>query len=112
MTLEALRAFGANTAEGMERCLNDEPFYLEMVAMTLSDGNFDKLRAAMDAGDARAAFSAAHALKGAVANVALTPVYEPLCAMTELLRGKDSPVAGGDKLLEQIMTLREQALSL
>ena len=112
MTLEALRAFGANTAEGMERCLNDEPFYLEMVAMTLSDGNFDALKAAMDAGDARAAFTAAHALKGAVGNVALTPIYEPLYALTELLRGKDAPVEGGDKLLEQIMTLREKALSL
>ena len=112
MTLEALRAFGANTAEGMERCLNDEPFYLEMVAMTLSDGHFDALRFAMDAGDARAAFTAAHALKGMVGNVALTPIFEPLCALTELLRGKDSPVEGGDALLEQIMTMREKALSL
>ena len=112
MTLEALRAFGANTAEGMERCLNDEPFYLEMVAMTLADGNFDTLKAAMEAGDARAAFTAAHALKGAVGNVALTPVFEPLCALTELLRGKDSPVEGGDALLEQIITAREKALSL
>ena len=70
MTLEALRAFGANTAEGLERCLNDEPFYLEMVAMTLADGNFEALRTAMEAGDARGAFAAAHALKGAVGNVA------------------------------------------
>ena len=64
MTLDALRAYGANTAEGMARCLNDEPFYLEMVAMTLADGSFEKLQAAMDAGDARGAFSAAHSLKG------------------------------------------------
>ena len=112
MTLEALRAFGANTAEGMERCLNDEPFYLEMVAMTLSGGNFDSLKAAMDAGDARAAFSAAHALKGAIGNVALTPIYEPLCALTELLRGRDSLADGADALLEQIMAAREKALSL
>ena len=112
MTLEALRAFGANTADGMERCLNDEPFYLEMVAMTLSDGNFEALKAAMDAGDARAAFSAAHALKGAVGNVALTPIYEPLYELTELLRGKDSLADGADALLEQIMAAREKALSL
>ena len=112
MTIDALNAFGATTAEGMERCLNDEPFYLEMVAMTLADGNFDALKAAMDAGDAHAAFTAAHALKGAVGNVALTPIYEPLAALTELLRGKDSPVEGGDALLEQIITAREKALSL
>ena len=112
MTLDALRAFGANTAEGLGRCLNDEPFYLELVAMALADGNFDALKAAMDAGDARAAFMAAHALKGSVGNVALTPLYEPICALTELLRGKDSPVEGGDQLLEQILTAREKALSL
>ena len=112
MTLEALRTFGANTADGMERCLNDEPFYLEMVALALADGNFDALAAAMDAGDVRAAFTAAHALKGAVGNVALTPIYEPLYELTELLRGKDAPVEGSEALLEQIMTLREQALSL
>lgn len=111
MTLEALRAFGANTSEGMERCLNDEPFYLEMVAMTLADRNFDALKAAMDAKDARAAFTAAHALKGAVGNVALTPIYEPLAALTELLRGKDSPAEGG-ALLEQIISARQKALSL
>lgn len=112
MTLEALQAFGANTAEGMGRCLNDAPFYLEMVAMALEDKSFAALKTAMDAGDARAAFAAAHSLKGAIGNVALTPIYEPLCALTELLRGKDAPVDGGDALLEQIMTMREKVLSL
>lgn len=112
MTLDALKAFGANTDEGMGRCLNNEPFYLKMVAMTLADGNFDALKTAMDAGDVRGAFSAAHALKGTTGNVALTPIYEPVCALTELLRGKDAQVEGGEALVEQIMTAREQALSL
>lgn len=112
MNLNALTAYGANTEDGMKRCMNDEAFYLEMVAMTLADGSFDALRAAMDAGDARAAFAAAHSLKGSVGNVALTPIYEPLCALTELLRGKDGPVEEGKALTEQIMTAREKALSL
>jgi HPt (histidine-containing phosphotransfer) domain-containing protein len=112
MTLDALRAYGANVDEGMGRCLNDEPFYLEMVSMALADGNFDKLRAAMDAGDARTAFAAAHSLKGSVGNVALTPIYEPVCALTEALRGADAPVDGADALVEQIMAAREKALTL
>ncbi len=112
MTLDALRAYGANVDEGMGRCLNDEPFYPEMVSMALADGNFDKLRAAMDAGDARTAFVAAHSLKGSVGNVALTPIYEPVCALTEALRGADAPVDGADALAEQIMAAREKALSL
>ncbi|MBR3107881.1 MAG: Hpt domain-containing protein [Clostridia bacterium] len=112
MTLDALKAFGANTAEGMARCLNNEAFYLKMVAMTLADGSFDALKTAMDAGDISRAFAAAHSLKGTTGNVALTPIYEPVCALTELLRGKDTQAESGDALLEQIMAAREQALRL
>jgi HPt (histidine-containing phosphotransfer) domain-containing protein len=112
ITLDALKLYGANTAEGMARCLNNESFYLKMVGMALADKNFDKLKEAMDAGDARAAFSAAHALKGSIGNVSLTPIYEPVCELTELLRGKDAPVPGAKALAEQIMAAREQALSL
>ena len=112
MTLDALKAFGANTAEGMGRCLNNEAFYLRMVAMALADKSFDALKAAMDSGDARAAFAAAHTLKGTTGNLALTPIYEPVCALTELLRGKDSLADGSDKLAERIITAREKALRL
>ena len=112
ITLDALNLYGANTAEGLARCLNNESFYLKMVGMALADKNFDKLKEAMDAGDARAAFSAAHALKGSIGNMALTPIYEPICALTELLRGKDAPVPGAAALAERIMAAREQALSL
>lgn len=112
MTLDALRAYGANIAEGMARCLNDEPFYLEMVTMALQDKNFDALKAAMDEKDVCAAFRAAHSLKGAIGNVALTPIYEPLCALTELLRGQDAPPDGGETLMKKIMTMRKKALSL
>jgi HPt (histidine-containing phosphotransfer) domain-containing protein len=112
MTLDALRAYGANTAEGVARCMNNEPFYLRMVAMALADKNFDALTAAMDAGDVTAAFEAAHALKGSIGNVSLSPIYRPLCELTELLRGKSMPAEDGRALLEQIVSEREKALRL
>ena len=112
MTLDALRAYGANTAEGVARCMNNEPFYLRMVAMALADKNFDALTAAINAGNATAAFEAAHALKGSVGNVSLTPIYKPLCELTEQLRGKSMPADGGRALLEQIVAEREKALML
>ena len=112
MTLDALRAYGANTAEGVARCMNNEPFYLRMVAMALADKNFDALTAAVDAGDVTAAFEAAHALKGSIGNVSLTPIYRPICELTELLRGKSMPADGGRALLEQIVSEREKALKL
>ena len=94
MTLESLKAYGANTEEGLARCLNNESFYLKMVNLALADKNFDGLKRTMDAGDARAAFETAHALKGCIGNVALTglgvtfPVIVIIAAFTALL-GKD-----------------------
>lgn len=112
MTLESLKDYGANTEEGLARCMNNESFYLKMVNLTLADKNFDGLKRAMDAGDARAAFEAAHALKGCIGNVALTPIYQPVCALTELLRGADALQDGGEALLDEIMAQREKALKL
>ena len=112
MTLESLKAYGANTDEGLNRCMNNEAFYLRMVGMALEDRNFDALETAVKAEDACAAFEAAHALKGSIGNVALTPIYEPICALTELLRGRYKWVDGGEALFRQIMDGREKALAL
>lgn len=96
LTLDKLTAYGADTATGLARCMNNEGFYLRLVNMELSDGNFDKLHTALNAGNARDAFEAAHALKGALGNLALTPLYEPVAQATELLRHADGPVDAGD----------------
>lgn len=87
LTVDALRAWGANVDEGLGRCMNNEPFYLRMVDMALADPNFDRLDAALAAGDAKAAFDAAHALKGAIGNVSLSPIYDPIVEITEAVRG-------------------------
>ena len=41
-----------------------------------------------DHADLDAAFEAAHALKGVTGNLALTPIYEPVQVVTELLRSR------------------------
>ncbi len=87
LTIEKLNEYGANTAEGLARCFNNEAFYLKLVRMGMTDPGFDRLRDAVESGDAAKAFEACHALKGAMGNLALTPIYEPACALTEQLRG-------------------------
>lgn len=101
LTTDALRAWGANVDEGLARCLNDEAFYLKVVAMGLADANFDRLDAAVQAGDARGAFEAAHALKGSTGNLALTPLYAPVCALIETLRHQTA-MPDVDKLYQEI----------
>ena len=88
ITIEALKAFGADTEKGLERCMNKEDFYLRLVGMAIDDANIEKLRTAIDNNDLDHAFEAAHALKGTTGNLSLDPVYEPLCEITELLRSR------------------------
>lgn len=88
LTIDVLKEFGANTEEGLGRCLNKEAFYLKLVGRFLDNPGLDKLEAALQAGDMSAAFDAAHGIKGVLTNLALTPIAEPVSEMTELLRAK------------------------
>lgn len=88
ITIEVLKEFGANTDEGLERCLNDEGFYLKLVPDSLKEEQYKKIEDSINAGDLDEAFEACHALKGVLANLALTPIFEPVDEMTELLRSR------------------------
>ena len=88
LTIDSLKEFGANTEEGLSRCLNNEDFYFRMIRMALTDTGFEKLETAINGGDLDAAFEAAHALKGVLGNLALTPLFDPASEVTELLRAK------------------------
>lgn len=111
MTIDDLRNFGANVDEGLARCFGNESFYLRLVGMGLSDANFDRLKEAMAAKNTAAAFEAAHALKGSIGNLALTPLFNPISALTELLRGQTGPV-DGDALMAEITAQLEKAKAL
>ena len=86
ITIEQLRAWGADVDEALPRCLNNEAFYLRLVAKVLEEPSFDRLREAVEAGDLVKAFEQAHALKGVTGNLALTPIDRPVREITELLR--------------------------
>jgi len=112
LTIEKLRAYGANVDEGMGRCMNNEAFYLRLVNMAADDGGFEKLRAAMESGDRKESFEAAHALKGMLGNLSLTPVCRPASELTELLRSETGNAEDGGPLLEEILAQREKLLKL
>ena len=104
LSIDMLQQFGANTREGLGRCMNNETFYLRLVNMGLDDASFDRLEAALRNDDRKAAFEAAHALKGVMGNLALTPLYEQLSELTELLRADSD--ADYPALLNEIMEKR------
>lgn len=93
LTIDALKAYGANVEEGLGRCMNNEPFYLRMINMTLMDSGFEELKNAVAAKNTKAAFEAAHKLKGATGNVALTPIFKPVSTLSDMLKGHlDAPM--------------------
>lgn len=89
ITIEGLKALGADTDSGLVRCLNNEAFYLKLVKMALEDGNYEKLKEAVSRKDLDEAFECAHALKGMLGNVSLDNLLEPVKTITEALRGKE-----------------------
>lgn len=110
ITIENLREFGANVEEGLARCVNKEAFYLKMVNMVLANKGFDALGQKLADKDLDGAFEQAHALKGAVGNVSLTPICEPINAITEKLRAKSFD--GCDELYETMMAKRNELLEM
>lgn len=59
-----------------------------LVQMAMEDQRLPELEAAITANNPDTAFEIAHALKGIYGNVSLTPIFEPVSALTELLRQK------------------------
>ena len=96
ITIEKLAEFGADTKDGLARCMGMEEFYLKLVSSMVNDDNFDKLDAAIEAGNNKEAFEASHALKGTLGNLSLTPLLEPVAKMTERYRNAEGPVDVSD----------------
>lgn len=110
LTIDGLRAFGANVDEGLARCMNNEGFYLRMVGMVLNDANFEKLSQAVQAGDLDACFEASHALKGVLANLSLTPMQNLASEMCELFRSRTQMDYA--PMLAQLLAKREELAAL
>ncbi|MBP5751074.1 MAG: Hpt domain-containing protein [Firmicutes bacterium] len=110
LTIEKLQEFGANTAEGLGRCMNNEAFYFRMIGILVQDANFGLLKKALEANDLDAAFEASHALKGVLGNLSLTPMAEKASEMCELLRSRTETDYG--PMLEDLLAKKAELEAL
>ena len=86
ITIESLKAYGADVEEGLARCLNKEDFYAKCYKKFLDDPAFSGLDEALQKKDADTAFRHAHTLKGLAANMGLTPIHDLAVKIVEPLR--------------------------
>ena len=83
---EIFENYGGDYNSTMPRFMNNESMYLKFLNMLFKDDNLKKLNDAIQSGDLEKAFEAAHTLKGVVANMGLTPMYNAVCVIVEPLR--------------------------
>ena len=105
--IDKLTDSDCHVQEAMGRFLNNEEFYGKCFIKYINDKSFDELGEAIKAGDVKAAFGAAHDLKGISANMGITPVYNQVVDIVEDFRvGKIPDNALG--VWEGIMAQREK----
>ena len=110
ITVEKLTEMGCNTKDGLARCMNNEKFYLKMLPVAIKDNHFDLLEKAIADKDMKAAYEAAHAIKGSTGNLGLTPIYKTISKMSDMLKaGMNADYASIYKIVK---TEREKFLSL
>lgn len=100
---------GCKIDEAMERFINDEALYKECLEQLLTDPAFDELGQALKAHDLTTAFDKAHTLKGIIANMSITSLYDIIVKIVEPLRHKEDTdlLSVYEELLSEVAEYRQ-----
>ena len=100
--LEKLKSIGCNVDEGLNRCLNNQDFYLRLLIKAMDDNKIETLKNAILNNNLKEAFEISHSLKGVYANLALTPIYNIIYELTEYLRKEDAQKPISERTTRQV----------
>lgn len=101
--IKILQDLGCDLKGAMERFLDDEEFYLECYEKVIADPCFFELKEALEAHDVKRGFECAHTLKGVIANLGLTSLYDIIYEIVEVLR-----TGSEEDLLEKYQILMKE----
>ena len=87
--LDKLKVMGCDIDGAMGRFLDNEAFYEKCFGKMLQDPAFEALGIALKAGSVEDASHQAHTLKGVLANMGITPLYDIVVQIVEPLRKGD-----------------------
>lgn len=90
---QRFKASGNDYDAALERTAGDRELLSQLMSMFLADGSFVELKAAFDGDDCKAAFAAAHSLKGSSGMLGMTALFASASEITELLRAGDLAAA-------------------
>lgn len=84
--LEELKNWGCDVDGAMERFMGDEELYMSCLKTVVNDKSYEALHDGLLEGDLQGAFDNAHTLKGVLANMGLTPMFDIVVRIVEPLR--------------------------
>lgn len=93
---------GISANAGIERFYGDRELYECSLNKFPKDPHYEMMIKAIGEKDVKAAFAAAHALKGLAGNLSMVRLYDHICPLVELLRG--GTLEGADELLPAVVS--------
>ncbi|MCP1101422.1 HPt (histidine-containing phosphotransfer) domain-containing protein [Aequitasia blattaphilus] len=87
--LTKLTNYGADVNAALERFGGDASLFETCFYMLIEDENFANLGKYMKEKNYEEAFKCAHALKGVVGNLEITPLYQSISSLVESLRAQN-----------------------
>ena len=110
-----LEETGADVETTLKRFMGKDELYLKFLAKFPADQNYAKLGTNLEAGAFEEAYKCAHALKGVVGNLGLTPIFEKVSTLVEELRNKadaDVDVARVNELWQETKEIYERFITI
>lgn len=104
--IESLAAWGCDTKRALERMIDDEEFYMDCLNQFLEDRELEQLEQSLKEQNVKMAFEHAHALKGVLANLGLTPMYQLEVEIVEPLRAGN--LEDFTEKIEELKRMREK----
>lgn len=106
---------GADVEGTLKRFMGKDTLYLKFLGKFPADQNYANLGTHLEAGAYEEAYKCAHALKGVVGNLGLTPVFDKVSTLVEELRNKadaDVDAARANGLWQEIKESYERFITI
>ncbi len=108
---QQLEENGADVEATLKRFMGNDAIYQKFLGKFPADPNYANLGSNIEAGAFEEAYKCAHALKGVVGNLGLTPIFNKVSDLVEELRNKaadEVDAARANELWQEIKTVYEK----
>ena len=89
LSIKKLEVFGADVRSAMEKCRNDEAFYLHLVELFLQKNDYLAIKRAINRKDLQRAYECSLNMKGVSGNLSLMPIYVLTAQLTRHLYNRE-----------------------